>query len=109
MGYYTVYKLNIIDAQEWDRDEIIKVLRDGNDNAKIAFEEDGHGCDDLKWYAHEDDMKAFSKKYPKELFELTGEGEESGDLWKKYFRNGKMQICKGEIVYPEFDKSKLKK
>lgn len=53
-------------------------------------------------------MKAFSEKHPEALFELSGDGEESGDLWKQYWRNGKVQHCSGTIVYDEFDESKMK-
>jgi len=64
--------------------------------------------DETKWYEHEADMKKISKEYPDVIFELSGEGEESGDVWKKYFVNGKMQVCKAILVFDEFDKSKLK-
>jgi hypothetical protein len=62
---------------------------------------------ECKWYEHEDDMRRFSKLYPHILFELSGEGEESGDLWKKYFLNGKMQYCKVKMEFEPFDESKL--
>lgn len=52
-------------------------------------------------------MKVISTKYPDILFEVTGEGEETGDLWKAYFKNGKMQYCKGKVVYDDFDEYKL--
>jgi hypothetical protein len=60
-----------------------------------------------KWYDYEKDMKAVSKKYPTTIFILEGEGEESGDIWKAYFLDGKMQKCKAKIIFDEFDESKL--
>jgi hypothetical protein len=63
--------------------------------------------DDIKWYEHEDHMRAISEKYPEVLFTLSGEGEESGDIWKKYFLNGKMQKAIARIVIPEFDFNSL--
>lgn len=60
-----------------------------------------------KWYEHEEDMRRFSKLYPFILFELSGEGEESGDIWRKYFLNGKMQYCKSKIEFEPFDETKL--
>jgi len=63
--------------------------------------------DDCKWYDHDKDMREISKKYPETIFILEGEGEESGDIWKKYYLNGKCQVAKAEVIIPEFDESKL--
>ena len=64
--------------------------------------------DVCKWYEHEYDMRLVSRKFPGVLWTLTGEGEESGDLWRKYFWNGKMQTARAELIYPAFDESKLR-
>jgi hypothetical protein len=61
----------------------------------------------VKWYEHEKEMREFSKKYPEVVFTLHGEGEESGDLWIKYFKNGKMQTSKARIEYDSYDESLL--
>jgi hypothetical protein len=53
-------------------------------------------------------MRAFSKIYPNTLFKLKGEGEEAGDVWIKYFKNGKMQSCPAKITFEEYDENKLK-
>ena len=45
--------------------------------------------------------------HPKVVFELSGEGEEAGDLWKAYFKDGKMQMCKAKIEYDNFDESQM--
>lgn len=63
---------------------------------------------ECKWYEHEEDMKKVSKEYPETIFVLEGDGEESGDIWKKYFMNGKMQSCKAIMTFENFDESKLK-
>ena len=52
-------------------------------------------------------MLEVSKLYPEHLFMLEGEGEESGDIWRKYFFNGKYQICNAIITFEPFDKTKL--
>ena len=44
----------------------------------------------MKWYMHQDDMLTVSSRYPDVLFILDGDGEESGDIWRKFFQNGKM-------------------
>ena len=63
--------------------------------------------DRCKWHNHDSDMAFFSEKYPESLFILKGEGEESGDIWIKYFLNGKMQRAEAKITFEEFDESKL--
>ena len=52
------------------------------------------------WYEHDNDVLALSIKFPTVLFTLTGEGENPGDLWRTYYRKGRMHKVKGEIVYP---------
>lgn len=52
-------------------------------------------------------MIKLSKEFPDLLFYLHGEGEDAKDLWYKYYKNGKYQECYAEIVYPEYDESKL--
>lgn len=62
---------------------------------------------ECKWYKHEEDMKRFSRLYPHTVFELSGEGEEGGDIWKKYFLDGKMQVCNVKMEFEPFDETKL--
>jgi hypothetical protein len=46
--------------------------------------------------------------YPDALFKLSGEGEESGDIWIEYYQNGKVQVCKAIISFASFDSNLLK-
>lgn len=101
MGYYTTYTLST--TQGYDNQEEIEEKLQEISGYSIGF-----GLNDsCKWYDHENHMKLLSKIYPETTFLLEGEGEESGDIWQKYFKNGKMQVCKAEIVFPAFDESKL--
>ena len=61
------------------------------------------GEDKVKWYEHEQDMIEVSKKFPEIEFILEGDGEEGGDLWRKYFRGGTVYIAKAQVtvVYDE--------
>jgi len=59
------------------------------------------------WYEHEKDIATFSLKYPNHLFILTGQGEEDDDLWTKYFFNGRVQKEMAQILFGDFDPSKL--
>lgn len=67
---------------------------------------------EVKWYNHEADMREVSQDYPRVLFTLEGRGEEHGDVWRKYFRDGKMQVTRARVTViedfdSEFDPSKL--
>lgn len=54
-------------------------------------------------------MKILSSReeYKDVLFILDGEGEESGDIWKSYYKNGKTYRVEAEFTFPEFDDFKL--
>lgn len=102
MGYYTDFKLTI-ESGHHVTDELVETLEeitsyDWSDDLTING----------KWYPYEVDMKLISQKFPHMLFKLEGDGEESGDVWEAYFKNGKMQMCRAKITFDEFDESKLK-
>lgn len=124
MGYYTRYTMKIMDTSgdevfeisdlsdvndaleyqdEWD-DDLTKVLREFNNDYDgfygLMSEED------CKWYDHEDAMKILSQKFKQFVFLLNGEGEESGDVWRKYFYNGHVKQVVPEVRWPEFDVEK---
>lgn len=97
MGYYTSYSLKTSDNNaEFHKQEIGRIAE-----YKSVFEETA------KWYDHDRDMKYYSKKYPKVIFTLLGEGEDSENLWVKYYKNGKVQHEFAIITYPEFNELKL--
>lgn len=114
MGYLTKYRMHVEvgaapNSKEQRRADnaIIDRLETNRSDENDFFLEVFNTCS-TKWYDHEEDTKAFSTRFPEFVFKLEGEGEASGDLWHKYFHNGTMQICRGEIVYPRFDAKKLK-
>lgn len=100
MGYLTTFTLNIIrgDLAIDYQEEIEEMSGYGDETFN----------NQIKWYDYENDMKRISKKYPEVIFCLRGYGEEPGDLWMRYFKNGKIQHSKGKVVFDEFDESKLK-
>jgi len=106
MGYYTNYTLKT-DQEEWVELELIKKLKEVSYQADYALDVDGSSYESCKWYSHEEDLNKFSKEYPDILFTLSGEGEESGDIWKAYHKNGKVQHVNAQLVFEEFNKSKL--
>lgn len=108
MGYYTSYYLDIHEGELPIHNILENVTEDDFEFLGYAIDEDGDSLDSTKWYEHEADMREFSRRFPDYVFKLHGEGEESGDVWYKYFKNGRMQECPAKITYDEFDESKLK-
>ncbi|MBG9520248.1 MULTISPECIES: hypothetical protein [Bacillus cereus group] len=112
MGYCTFYTL---DAKNADISNVLRDLREKMEADSLDFHTDifyavtisGEYCDETKWYNHETEMSAISRLYPDVIFELSGEGEGSGDLWRDYYKNGKIQRCPAKITYDEYDESKL--
>lgn len=101
MGYHTYFTIDW-DGFEEDMDKEIHKILDSQDEFKYNLENN-----DATWYDHEKDMKELSIKFPLIVFELHGEGDESEDLWYKYFKNGKMQFAPVRLEYDEYDEYKL--
>lgn len=98
MGYYTYHELAVKGiSAEIDHEKEISDSTSYDDCFDHA----------IKWYEHEEDMRAYSAWHPDLIFELKGEGEEAGDLWIEYYKNGKMQRCEAQIMYAKFDESEL--
>lgn len=98
MGYYTRYEL----VQPDMSDELEDAIHYRDLEYALIDE------NEAKWYDHESDMRELSRRFPNTLFELHGEGEDSGDIWVKYFKNGKMQSCEARIEFDPYDESKLR-
>lgn len=68
---------------------------------RISFNEDH------KWYEWKEHMAELSVHFPEVEFKISGEGEETDDLWRATFKNGMMWIGNAVITYPEFDESAM--
>mgnify|MGYP000905669934 CR=1 FL=1 len=99
MGYYTRHKLEIVSGDDFvtDYEQEITDIKDYSS----LFD------DEIKWCDCEEDMKAYSKNHPNVVFCINGEGEESRDIWKAYFQNGKMFKTKAKLMFEEFSTEKL--
>jgi hypothetical protein len=106
MGYETNFELSI-KSTNVDISDVLEVEIDNNEDMSWAIEVTGETANSCTWYNHEADLRNLSLKYPELVFDLYGEGEENGDRWHKYFQNGKMQVCKVIMTFPEFCKNKL--
>lgn len=102
MGYSTRFELEIENCNNSTKSKIKKFMNANEDDYYGVLGEDSY-----KWSNHEETMKTLSLKFPDVLFTLTGEGESSGDVWIKHFKNGKMQERYAELVYPDYDESKF--
>ena len=95
MGYYTRFDISS------NSQEVINTINEVSGYGDVE-------SDEIKWYHHKDHCITVSKMFPHELITVEGVGEEQGDQWKAYYKNGKMQHCKALITFEPFDESKLK-
>lgn len=135
MGYYTIYKLSKIDNRSEQNEKIkneriltilesnlpdeekqhyVKLIEKEYEIPKITNRTvvdvigfNPFDDEPTKWYDHENDMREVSLKISNVVFVLDGYGEETGDIWRKYFYNGKVQRTVGKIVFEDFSESKL--
>lgn len=103
MGYNTKYKLEV----DWSsKDNLGDVDERFEDITGMGL----HQLDEepMKWYDYDTDMKKVSLLYPDTVFTLTGVGEDKGDLWRCYFKNGKDNKVDAITTYPPFDENELR-
>lgn len=98
MGYYTRFELRVNGKTDYHHREAI--------GKSTAYGDESIWNEERKWYEHEEDMVAYSKLYPNDVFCLYGNGERYGDVWFKFFKNGK--FYKHEIEFPDFNPELLK-
>lgn len=113
MGYYTYYTLHIKEASRADVENIWVYANEECPDFIYVFGDEipeSYAIDAEEpntWYHFLDNMVKISEAFPHVLFVLHGEGEVTADLWNAYFQNGKYQMCRAEIIYPEYDPSKM--
>ena len=114
MGYYTAHRL-AIDCDDKNKLLAIKAaMKEQDEYFTYALDFEGdepqskfNTYEQCKWYSHEKDMRELSAQFPDVLFTLDGEGEESGDIWTEYHKNGKMQRAQAKITRGDFDPEQL--
>jgi len=112
MGYYTNFTLSIHEG-EADLDAVRESITKISGGYTFCYYTSAlrdnalHSEDAYKWYEFEDDCKKLSLEYSGVVFKLHGEGEEAGDLWDAYFKDGKSQTCKASLAYPPYDPLQL--
>lgn len=94
MGYYTYHELKVLNADKFSDAELSKassrlheiVMEEPLTKSDPGF--DWVSYDSMKWYESDSDMKTLSREYPEMLFLLTGDGEESDDFWRAFYKDG---------------------
>lgn len=109
MGYYTEFELEL----ERSTDEFPTVASIYDDyklkyatgetdidfsGFHYAIDKNGEMRDSCKWYEHDAELSALSTLYPDVMFLLKGEGEENGDMWHLYVKNGKSVLKTAKVV-----------
>lgn len=97
MGYYAFHKLTC-DSEIYDQVE--EAINEVVGCGQIL---ENH----VKWYCCRIDMKKVSKRFPGKLLQIDGEGEESGDIWRAYYLDGKEHYARAKITFEEFNPEKL--
>lgn len=101
-------QLNLFEAKKIEWSPEIEEAYKTHPGHDYAVNENGDTIDQVKWYDHGSDLIEHSKKYPNLVFQLYGEGEESGDIWCDYYHNGKCtHHAAMKWIPPEFDLKQL--
>ena len=107
MAYNTAYTLKTYKSDRHISDILSQVKKSDFDEMFFAIDGDGRTNNKCAWYEHERDMIKLSILFPDIVFDLCGDGADPGDIWRKYFLNGKVQRCNAKITFDEFDSRKL--
>ena len=96
MGYYTYYTIDIVKDPENQLEEFKAEFNE-------IIQEDWYEGFEAKWYDWENDMINMSKKFPKMMFSLDGNGEEALDIWCAHFCNGQCNYREIQTYWEEFN------
>ena len=99
MGYYTDFDFSD------NSQEVIEAIYEISDYRHHGV---GGKINAAKWYDHKEHCLEVSKKFPDQVITVYGEGEESGDIWKAYYKNGKSFQADAIITFEDFNESKLR-
>ena len=102
MGYYTYYQVSWSKHEDESIDEAIEKKFNeitGIDEETLGWDYDVWDAGDrytlvfhAKWYGWGDDICKLSETYPDITFEVSGDGEDSEDLWKSVWKKGCYEI-----------------
>jgi len=104
MGYDTWFNVNITSAPqdykeaEEARKDIAKAVFGIDTKQNLSRLDEGF---EAHWYDHDKDLVKISKKHPKVLIEVSGDGESSDDVWASRYRDGESETVQFEGL-PDF-------
>lgn len=111
MGYHISFNLYISKSDKYDHPidvteneeiaRIIKEIRESDNAAEMALDEDGSCKTDISNWDVDSVFKPFSKKYPDYVFCVTGSGDGLEDTWEAWYYNGKEETNYAEIKSPK--------
>ena len=108
MGYQTYMCIEISEGGP-ALEQVAEKVGEVTGEPGVAFWESALQGEGVKWYDRESDMRKVSTRFPEAVFTLRGEGEDPGDQWVEYYKNGKLQVEeRPEWNPPPFDPAKLK-
>lgn len=113
MGYYTDYSITVENIR--NEDEFILISHHLKERSGYEFEMSElpplsdeetiiaeFRLQEAKFYEYKEVFMFLSKKYPHVLFDVYGEGEESGDVWKHRFFGGADERLQAKFTFPDF-------
>lgn len=94
---------------EIDPYQIIAELREFGDDCSSVLDKDGSPYESFSGYNVEDEIQEFSSRYPDAVFQLDIKWDSGfGDPPSRFFfKNGKKQEAKVQIIKEDFDESKF--
>ena len=100
MGYYTRFEVTHT-SDSYDQNVLIDHYFEKITGYSI------NSLSEIKWYDYDTDMRKLSKQFPHIVFTVEGDGEETGDHWKAYYKNGKGVIHRPKIQFPDYKEEDL--
>lgn len=116
MSYYTDFRLRVFQGNAdlaRVKARLEEIVATDEETGQTLFDQLEEGDDEIrsfgeiKWYEHDSDCAVLSLDFPGVVLCLEGQGQERGDDWKAYYKDGKVQHCFGEMVYPEYSEQKF--
>lgn len=92
MGYYTYFHIKLENDVD---DNVTKHIESGDDYVRSAL----FSGENMKWYGWQEWLQEATNLFPQAKITITGEGEESGDLWRAYAHQGTVQVSRAELRY----------